>query len=189
MEKNCPFCGEAIIREQSNFCASCGKQIRELSPEDAALVPPEHIRLQPMPVVKKVVVDQPRPDFYAFLFGPIQKGAGYLGRMIVRWLETGQPIEQVDYNALLKDVCDAKGVKVASAKRAIQRFLEACWEQGYQESWEKYAGWSGAQPPDVSTAMRLVLESYAAYYAAYVEAYKKRFANGETGGTDSVIEK
>lgn len=55
MQKYCPYCGGTIISEESNFCADCGQQLRELSPEDAAIVPPEDQRQIPMPVVMKVV--------------------------------------------------------------------------------------------------------------------------------------
>lgn len=60
----CPYCGGAIFSEEANFCSDCGHQLRELSPEDAALVPPEEQRQIPMPVVMKVVPKQ--PDFFVY---------------------------------------------------------------------------------------------------------------------------
>lgn len=46
----CPFCGDSIVSARSNFCASCGRQLRELSPEDATIAAPEAERWTPMPV-------------------------------------------------------------------------------------------------------------------------------------------
>ena len=46
----CPFCGDSIVSARSNFSASCGCQLRELSPEDAAIAAPEAERWMPKPV-------------------------------------------------------------------------------------------------------------------------------------------
>ena len=60
MTKLCPACGDSIMSEQSNFCASCGRQIREIPPEFAAMVAPDDQRLIPMPVVLKVAPSKNR---------------------------------------------------------------------------------------------------------------------------------
>lgn len=54
MQEFCPYCAGLIPSKQSNFCSDCGHQLRELSPEDAALVAPEYLRRIPMPVKVKV---------------------------------------------------------------------------------------------------------------------------------------
>lgn len=46
----CPFCEDSIVSARSNFCASCGHQLRELAPEDATIAAPEAERWTPMPV-------------------------------------------------------------------------------------------------------------------------------------------
>lgn len=50
MRGYCPYCGESILSERSNFCIECGRQLREIPPEDASLVAPEEQRHNPMPV-------------------------------------------------------------------------------------------------------------------------------------------
>ena len=55
MLSRCPYCGEQVVSEASNFCASCGQQLRELSPEDAAVAAPEEERWKPMPVWKVTI--------------------------------------------------------------------------------------------------------------------------------------
>lgn len=46
----CPYCGDAIVSDRSNFCASCGRQIREIPPEDVPFIAPEEERYKPMQV-------------------------------------------------------------------------------------------------------------------------------------------
>ena len=55
MLSRCPYCGEQVVSEASNFCASCGQQLRELPPEDAAVAAPEEVRWKPMPVRKVTI--------------------------------------------------------------------------------------------------------------------------------------
>lgn len=55
MQKICPYCGGVIFSKQSNFCSDCGHQLRELSPEDAAMVVPETERQKPMLVAMKIM--------------------------------------------------------------------------------------------------------------------------------------
>ena len=54
MLSRCPYCGEQVL-ETSNFCASCGQQLRELPPENAAVAAPEEERWKPMPVWKVTI--------------------------------------------------------------------------------------------------------------------------------------
>jgi len=119
----CLYCGGAIISEESNFCSDCGCQLRELSPEDAALVPPEDQRRIPMPV-KSVFV---RPDFFVFQFSPISKGGGYLRKMIMQFLTSGMDIKRTNCNELLKEVCAKENVEATSTRRSIQRFIDKGW--------------------------------------------------------------
>lgn len=58
MQEFCPYCGGAISSKEANFCVDCGRQLRELSPEDAAMVPPEDQRNIPMLVVEKVFLSE-----------------------------------------------------------------------------------------------------------------------------------
>lgn len=46
----CPYCGDSVVSASSNFCASCGRQLRELSSEDAEIAAPEAERQIPMPI-------------------------------------------------------------------------------------------------------------------------------------------
>lgn len=48
--KKCPYCGDEVVSEWSNFCASCGKQLREIPAEDLEYIVPEKERNKPMPV-------------------------------------------------------------------------------------------------------------------------------------------
>ena len=54
MQEFCPYCAGLIPSKQSNFCSDCSHQLRELSPEDAAMVAPEIERQKPIPVVVKI---------------------------------------------------------------------------------------------------------------------------------------
>lgn len=58
MTGHCPYCGNAILSKHSNFCFECGRQLREIPPEDAAVIAPEEERHKPMPVREKVVFIQ-----------------------------------------------------------------------------------------------------------------------------------
>ena len=39
--RKCPYCGDEVVSERSNFCASCGKQLREIPAEDIEIYRPE----------------------------------------------------------------------------------------------------------------------------------------------------
>ncbi len=54
MIEYCPYCGNAIPSKRSNFCIKCGRQIREIPPEDADLIAPEEDRHKPMPVKERI---------------------------------------------------------------------------------------------------------------------------------------
>ena len=58
MTGHCPYCGNAILSKHSNFCFECGRQLREIPLEDAAVIAPEEERHKPMPVREKVVFIQ-----------------------------------------------------------------------------------------------------------------------------------
>lgn len=55
----CPKCGATALSEWSNFCHECREQLRELSPEIAAIVRPEEKRWKPMPVVEWLIIENP----------------------------------------------------------------------------------------------------------------------------------
>lgn len=59
MQEFCPYCGGTVFSKEANFCVHCGRQFRELSSEDAALVPPEAQRQISMPIIMKVVPGRP----------------------------------------------------------------------------------------------------------------------------------
>lgn len=42
----------------------------------------------------------------------------------------------------------------------FQQTLNNGWKQGCQNRWEELTGWAEQNPPDVKTAIRLVLQSY-----------------------------
>lgn len=56
MKGHCPYCGDPILSNLSNFCTKCGLQLREISPEDAVLIASEEERQKPMPVKEAVVL-------------------------------------------------------------------------------------------------------------------------------------
>lgn len=156
MQKVCPHCAGTITSELANFCAYCGNQ---LSSEDASMVPPEEQRRMQMPGVVKAAGCT---DMFVFQFGPIGKGGSYLQKIIDLLLKNGMNIEGTDLNELLQEVCVHENVKLYSARRTIQRFIERAWKQGYQPQWAKYTGWTAQKPPNVDAAIRLILQSYVA---------------------------
>lgn len=56
MTEYCPFCGNAVLSNHSNFCSECGQQLREIPPEDVELIAPEEDRHKPMPIREEIAI-------------------------------------------------------------------------------------------------------------------------------------
>lgn len=129
----CPYCGDTIVSDRSNFCASCGRQIREIPPEDVPFVAPEEERYNPMQVA---VVRSKHSASFIHMFGIVGRfqGRGYLRRMtkyIDLDIDNGNPR---DYRTYLEKVAADCNVSPESIKRAVGRWLTSCWADDFLRS-------------------------------------------------------
>lgn len=106
---------------------------------------------------------------YTAQFGnPASRGAGYLYQMLRKYVAYGFSTETADYNLLLKEVSEEKGISPISLKRSIKRSILNGWSSERAETWKRVTGWNKDSPPHVGIAIRLVCESFEIFETNFI---------------------
>ena len=105
---------------------------------------------------------EPYIPYYIHQFGRIRfKGAGILVQILNRYVLDAPSSDKWNYKLLISQVADEKSVTPEALRHAIKRYVEDGWKQGFSWEWKKYTGWSADTPPDTSTAIKLLCESFS----------------------------
>ena len=111
---------------------------------------------------------EPYIPYYIHQFGRIRfKGAGILVQILNRYVLDAPSSDKWNYKLLISQVADEKSVTPEALRHAIKRYVEDGWKQGFSWEWKKYTGWSADTPPDTSTAIKLLCESFFDFVKNY----------------------
>lgn len=115
--------------------------------------------------------------YYIHQFGRVRfKGAGFLVHILGCYMTDAQPKDKTDYKLLLSKAAEETGVTPGTMRRAIKRYVEDGWKQGFSWEWEKYTGWSADTPPDADTAIQLLCESVCDFIENYAPLIQENSA-------------
>lgn len=111
---------------------------------------------------------EPYIPYYIHQFGRIRfKGADFLVRILKHFVMDTSPEGVKDYKQFITETAAEKEVTPDTLRRAVKRYMEDGWKQGFSWEWKKYTGWSEDTPPDTSTAIKLLCESFFGFVKDY----------------------
>ncbi len=103
---------------------------------------------------------------YVNQFGPAKqmKGKEYLKEILAYYLESGST---ADFSKILKQMGQKLDCDPKTLHKAITRYVEIGWENGFDWAWRRSLGWSGTRPPHPSEAIHILCQQYASFLRTF----------------------
>ena len=111
-----------------------------------------------------------RLHWYPRRFGePFRIGAKYMCKILEYYEEARCSGETIDFDQYIKATAAHYERARYSVLCSIQRYIKDGWETGCREQWKNLTAWDQENPPNAKQAIRLICESFSAFYERQLE--------------------